>query len=88
MSPQGLCCVEVMHPVAQGLPVHAAQSCRLFAADTLKHQRYRRQTPRLIAVLAPCCQPLSAPLGIIFIADHSHMANIAATRAAETVNAP
>ena len=40
--PIGAGCVEAVHPVAQGLPVHAGAARRILAARALQHQRDRQ----------------------------------------------
>lgn len=44
--------IEAMYPVAQGLPVHAADPRRIGAAHAIQYGRQRQQPAALLAVLA------------------------------------
>jgi hypothetical protein len=46
-----------MHPVPQGLTVHAAGFGRRFAVDAIEHQRKRKYPARRRTILLPARRP-------------------------------
>ena len=55
-QPFDACCVVAMHPVAQGLPVHAIELRRFSAWPPLQNHRQSQYAPNLSAVRATTAQ--------------------------------
>ena len=49
--------IVAMHPVAQGLPVHAVELCRFRARASFQNHRHGQYPPYLRSIRAPVAQP-------------------------------
>ena len=56
-QPRQAFAIVAMHPIAQGLPVHAAARRGPLARDPFKHQRQRQHPPRRCGILAARRRP-------------------------------